>query len=74
MSVAMDHADLESWAIRAAQDLQEYADAAEEAGGGDPVTKALLAEFEEIRAGRETWARRAQRSGGEQEETLLDRL
>lgn len=57
----MNHRDLESWAIRAAQELQELADDAEEAvpeSERDTVAisaKALIAEFDSIFNDRPLW-------------------
>jgi len=51
----MNQRDLEDWANRAAADLKEYLAAAREAGRDQPVTAALLDEFEAISNGRPTW-------------------
>jgi len=51
----MNQAHLEDWAQRAVEQLQENADAAEEAGCSSVPEHALIAEYEAIAAGREPW-------------------
>lgn len=46
---------LQSWADRAAQELQEYIDAAHEAGSNAPATQALLDEYHRLQQGLPAW-------------------
>lgn len=66
----MNHNDLESWAIRAVQELQDYADSAEEAGCSEPGTLALISEFDAIFAGRPPWQTQVSASTEREELTL----
>lgn len=50
--------DLTHWARRAAADLSDYAKAAAEAGTPQANTEALIAELDDILAGRPVWQRR----------------
>lgn len=56
--MAMNIDYLSDWARRAAADLRLYADAARQAGTPQLVTESLLAELDDIRAGRPLWQRR----------------
>lgn len=68
----MNTDDLSRWATRAALDLRSYAEAAAEAGNPQPHTEHLLAELEDIRAGRPIWIHRvAERCS---ESSVLDAL
>lgn len=51
----MNHSDLERWAERTAQQLQETADAAEESGSDATPELALIAEYEAILSDRPLW-------------------
>ena len=51
----MNHDQLQNWADRAAQELQEYIDAAQEAGSDEPATQALLDEYHRLQQGLPTW-------------------
>jgi hypothetical protein len=44
----MNHRDLESWAERAAQELQELADELEESGSDPGAVRVLIDEYEVI--------------------------
>ena len=60
----MNQADLESWADRAAQELQELADDTEEAGCSAEHLRALLREYQAIHEGRPVWQTAALRAPG----------
>lgn len=75
----MDHNELERWAINAAQELQELVDDAEAAVAPDDrgdvalSTKVLIAEFDDIFAGRPTWRHRLATDGDDDASfSLLD--
>lgn len=51
----MDIDALQSWADRAAQELQEYLDAAREAGSEATATQHLLDEYHRIQNGLPAW-------------------
>ena len=62
-----------NWAKRAAADLREYAEAAEQSGASQPRTEALLSEFDDLLADRPTWKYQPRYTEGDAT-TLLDEL
>lgn len=54
----IDHDDLENWSVRAAQELQEILDDADEAGNNEGCCssiRGLLAEHSRIMSGKPIW-------------------
>ena len=73
----MNHDDLEDWAFRTMQALQDIVDDAQEAAGKPDGEcqcldiRALMEEYEAIRKGQQTWTFKLMDQPGEQDSSPL---
>lgn len=75
----INYDELEDWADRVMQELQEFCDDAQEAAGNPdgedqlPGVRALMEEYERISKGLPAWQARAEYMPGDSE-SLLDKI